>query len=398
MLHQPLYNIDDLGFSGLSKFSELLSVDNIQVQELYDLHELEAIPATSSCLLIGPYTSKNNNSLISNHLDDYIKKGGMVLVLGEHDNLAKLNTHQNEIIKPYGLQFSTEAWSNSELWPIAKSTINSLETRLYYPTTVSGGKTLLKFQKYSLACSKTIEKGTVVAIGDAEWLWNMNSVHGIQENDNYLFFKFLLQIKTPSRHSHPNAILRKLISDYKDLNFSLNPRKISKTHKKHMIVFSPNTYLGNHSNQEGLVKAVRKMKFFDHLTYTIPNELKSLISLNKGILAEEKQQAKISFNLLKNNSLTLHSSPLIIKGHNDLSVLLKSKKNITHFFNLIPTVSEVSSVTFNAKSKITQPSWPLIMKNNKYFIFTSKSLISDTFFKTSKGEQILKHVETWAKN
>ncbi|MFH0925211.1 MAG: hypothetical protein V1872_06205 [bacterium] len=217
--HRQSYSIWDTKFMGYSKLGERI-IDHGYKISSNSRSISELIPALSfkDILVLGianyeSYTLQEADSLIS-----FIKNGGGVLIIGEHDNVFKIGEFQNRISQLFNVSFNndhifdknrigglkiTNQLSPSTLvtWIKVKSDYFNLENIYFYTscsinvpkdgTILAKASTASEPESAIVAASCTYGKGKIVWLGDSEFLWNGNKLFGVEHGEN---IKFILRI------------------------------------------------------------------------------------------------------------------------------------------------------------------------------------------------------------
>lgn len=159
-------------------------------------------------------------------LTDYVKRGGNVLLLSEHDNLFRNAENQNKLSQPFGIQtlptgvFTTRKDTGNPVWIWSTAPrLRVSKFQFYYaaPLKLQGAAKPLvlaqqpkRWKHRVLGAISRLGQGRFVALGDAEIFWDGNPKMGLSHANNLLFvqklFAFFFEKKrSPSSHSRPTS-------------------------------------------------------------------------------------------------------------------------------------------------------------------------------------------------
>ncbi len=216
-----LYSPFDSGFSGMSLLCSLLKKSGYTVS-LNSMPLNDRIPklASSDTIILGLFINSSYSEHELKHLDQFLVKGGTLIVLGEHDNLFNNNHIQNKLLNPYGMSFSSlPKHTTKDLWPFIKPNNDKLsKIRMYYPCNIQCKNAVVLChlksdnKSFPVCATKQVGSGKIIALADAELLWNMDQRHGINEVGNFSFLKSLLPKTTKPDHHKKTPQLKKATS------------------------------------------------------------------------------------------------------------------------------------------------------------------------------------------
>ena len=212
--YEQVYSPFDEGFSGMSMLCNFLRKNryDVSVNFLSLKKILPAIEPSGKILFLGAamYRRYSNDDLSA--IDEFLKRGGSVIALAEHDNLFEFSDMQNELVKKYGIEIQATGAEGAgvtileRIWPKCVSEkLNISNIRVYYPAPLllsASAKPLLQISNFALRSKKIIGafdhtgKGKIAVIGDAEIFWNMSEGFGAHNPENLQFFLKLCNFLT----------------------------------------------------------------------------------------------------------------------------------------------------------------------------------------------------------
>jgi len=238
----------DTGFMGYSDLSIMLLKSGFWVSS-NSRSLLELLEEISEDTIIVFGVAKGHSVFTEEELsglEAYVRNGGSLLILGEHDNMFGSSDFQNPLMERFGLRFDPVAvvsqqnkdqaskmdffwpWFSSGPWHIS-------DIRFFLPGVIATAdpddilamtdETTLPGHAV-LAILQEVGKGRVVACADAEFLWNGNDVMGLKVGNNMEFirriFLWLAQKEIPKRHVfdpppvHSSRVRGRVLFDLQD--------------------------------------------------------------------------------------------------------------------------------------------------------------------------------------
>lgn len=205
--HGNVWGIWDTGFYGYSEFARTIKQQKILVSLNAEKLELllGQIPEADLfqkilVLNVAKYKSYTNEEISS--VESFVKKGGKLIIIGEHDNMYGVSDFQNAIASRFGLFFNhnsvgnpyiSERRSQSDVFNL-KNVFDQLSASIRYS---SKDATVLLFinennRKVPTCVGVKVGKGKVVALGDSELFWNGDGKVGINRGENKQFLLHLI--------------------------------------------------------------------------------------------------------------------------------------------------------------------------------------------------------------
>jgi hypothetical protein len=219
---EQVYSPFETGFTGFSTFNKNLkkwglsiSVNNFPLDLV-----LKDLKGPGNILFLGVAINQKYSQESLNALDDFLKRGGGILLTVEHDNLFKNATFQNAFIEKYGISTQKfqalakeKSWKKS-IWPFCSSSnFNLQKIQMYLPAPLKikgDAKTLLYVENplkkdfQIVGAWKKVGKGNLVVLGDVEIFWNMTSNTGIRQGNNLVFMKNIVELLAPGKELNSN--------------------------------------------------------------------------------------------------------------------------------------------------------------------------------------------------
>lgn len=302
---EQVYSPFDTGFAGLSRFSILIKKmgGEVSLNSRPLSRILLEISSEGKILILGPAMFKSYKKEDLTAIDNFIKKGGGVLVLVEHDDLFKNATFQNQLIEKYGIKALPESAiseldvGREKIWPKVKSKLLELENLSFYLPA------LLKIQKPAKVLASLVntngliplnvgairkdEKGSLIVLGDIEILWNMTVKSGIRNGNNQKFLEKVIGL-LKGKTKRPN----------------LQKKPKSKPTQKKILFYSKGWAQGPSDSLSGLSKLARA---FEKIGYSITQseDLRYPEDFKLIIWANPLKQIKVPKALLKSKKLLL---------------------------------------------------------------------------------------------
>ena len=232
--NEQVYSPFDTGFSGMSRFAirirELGGSVSINTRPLPDF--LPKLKGKNTILILGVAMYRAYQDSAVKAIKEYLHNGGSVFLMIEHDNLLGNAGFQNKLLQEFDIRaLPTSAIAQgttpqARFWPYCESTeFNLQKVQLFLPAPLEIADetfSLLKVsnpgnRKYTtVAVKRTIGRGTVIALGDAEAAWNGFNLVGIDVAENGAFidqaFSLLAGIQDKTKNktipSRPAAICK----------------------------------------------------------------------------------------------------------------------------------------------------------------------------------------------
>jgi hypothetical protein len=197
----------DTGFEGMSILTAELRKRGISVSiNSRPLHKFLAHYRGPGRVLVMGMPTVQSGQYRANDvaaIDSFVKSGGGVLSMYEHDNAYNNHQIQKKLLARYGVTafkenaFGPETTPDLNMWPRSSSSFLGINNiKLYYAASLrlSDGaepfsivdNPLLKDHAINGAINRK-HGGTVVVLGDYEILWNMTPESGIRYGNNLAF-------------------------------------------------------------------------------------------------------------------------------------------------------------------------------------------------------------------
>ncbi len=198
--HDNVWGIWDTGFYGYSEFAIILksmgiivSCNTRQIDSLlgYYKNNPEGKILIVNVAKYRQYLRGEIRSIV-----EFVKLGGRLLVIGEHDNMYNSSDFHNSLLSNFGITINNDYVgnsSNSERKAISKIfKLYDVYDQLAASITGPSKQTILLHgfknkQKVPIAIGLLYGKGRVIVIGDSELFWNGDEKIGIHHGDNRLF-------------------------------------------------------------------------------------------------------------------------------------------------------------------------------------------------------------------
>ncbi len=216
---EQLYSPFDFGFSGMSRFGNLLQRHKVLVtlNSLPLEKFLPTLKTQGTLLFLGvamyaKYTSQEISAIKS-----FVHRGGAVTIIGEHDNYFDNGTFQNKLTKEFGVKIRFDqalgkrTSFKDHYWPECVAKIFNMDNiYLYVPVSLALSKNaqpLIKLknplirEKAIVASVTKHGKGKVIVLGDAEIFWNMTKESGIRKAQNQKLLLTLFSYATQFKQS-----------------------------------------------------------------------------------------------------------------------------------------------------------------------------------------------------
>jgi len=208
--HNNAWYIKDTGFFGYSEFANTLRSKNILVSVcesnfLTTINNQHGKNAVSTMLIINAGKQQKYLSDEINSIKKFVKNGGRLFVIGEHDNMFGSSEFHNSLLKNFGIRFNYDSVGNPEANERqTESTVFQLEN-IYDQLSCSIGiiskpskyKILLEgfalYNQRKIICAGfDYGRGRVVVLGDSEMFWNGNNKIGMFRGDNKKFLESII--------------------------------------------------------------------------------------------------------------------------------------------------------------------------------------------------------------
>lgn len=447
------YSAFDTGFAGLSQFTEIVYQKKGHVWQNYRPLE-EVLPQLKgdTLVVLGVSLTRNYKVQTINALESYVKSGGHLLVLVEHDNFLNNARKQNQLLKRFGVKaYYGKARANEKnwkkhIWPVVKSPLFQLNNiRVFLPAPLKyegNNKTLLKIKNplnKSYSVVGTInedQKGRVIVLGDMEILWNMQKDTGINYGDNRAFFKKLLGHLFTSQkdqkltfnkggkknlfvYTCQNAMeLKDTLGSVTKLAQSLNKRgynissgchppkdsivlitapikKLPKWSKEHRLILIADGQSDDLKNKtfKSIMKEDLKLKITDK-DYDYPlNETLTDYGLRVGSesLAHMSEPSFITDGQLMGSSVSLKRSAVLINQSEDNETLGLSQKS--HALSHVVPQNDDFSKAFEKNEMPKQ--YPFLIKNKRVFLISDLELVNNQFYHLPQAKIIEGLIADW---
>ncbi len=207
--HSQYWSIWNPGIMGYSKMAELLIDHGFNVsQNNIPLDKRVRSMESGDILFLGvassPFSNYTENEL--KEIDEFVKRGGKLIVTAEHENLFGLNDFQNKLANRYGVHFRDDLVINEEdniersFWPKAESDLFDLENigfwgtcSLNYPSSAQELATVEFVDEEgdrrieATVVGLDVQDGRIAFIGDTHPFWNGKEDMGIDYGENREF-------------------------------------------------------------------------------------------------------------------------------------------------------------------------------------------------------------------
>ncbi|RLA62136.1 MAG: hypothetical protein DRQ88_00935 [Epsilonproteobacteria bacterium] len=381
---EQVYSPFDTGFSGLSQFyknlknwAPLVSVNSRPLDKL--LYDLDG---PGNILFLGVAMNQKYNQQILKALDDFLKRGGGVLVSVEHDDLFKNAQFQNSFIQKYGITAVKEkavakenSWRDS-IWPLCYSPFFKLEdVRVYLPAPLNiegDAKPLLYLKnpykkEYNLVGAyKKVGKGILVVLGDVEIFWNMNPDTGVRAGKNLIFIKKLVNLLAPESNKKSYPKFKKILSN-----------------KKKVLFYQSGKGSGPDVSLSGLSKFARYLNIQGY-NIEIKSEVQDFLQYDLVVISTPLETVKNIPKLVKAKKILLISDGMsnILSYHLDFTKILKNDLGLS--FSTSDYANPANGILKYWGHKFFKGS--LISRERNHFFSTKGAIYRATFVeKTDKG-------------
>jgi len=450
--HQ-VYSAFDTGFAGLSQFSEIVYKNKGHVWQNYEPLE-EVLPKIKSetLLILGVSLIHSYKKETIDAVENYVKKGGHLLVLLEHDNFFNNAKKQNQLIQRFGVKayygkaMAKERNWKKNIWPQAQSPLFNLNNiRLFLPAPLKYGKNntaLLKIMNplnkaYNVVATiNESQKGKVIVLGDMEILWNMQKDTGINFGDNKNFFTKMLSYLFPQRQEKKpkfNQGFKKNLFVYTcqngmDLRDSLGgvtkfikginrlgynvkygckaPKdsivlittpikklpQLDANHKFILVADGQSNDLKN-KNFESILKNDLRLKINQKVyDYPLNKILRPYgLEINSSSLTPIKDPSFIMEAEIKGSPLILRRSAVISDISHKNDILGFSKKGYALEY-VVPQYNDVNKI-FEKKGDLKK--YPFLIKNERVFLISDLELINNQFYHLPQAKIIENLIVKW---
>ncbi len=199
---EQVYSPFDVGYSGMSRLTRALRYDGARVRLSSQSLEtfLPTFHGLDRVLVLGVAMERTWRPAELAAIHAFLRAGGGVLVVVEHDDLFHNATFQNQLTTAYGISTLPElalaqATQPAPGWPTCGADRFGLEEIVLYgpaPLALETPAEELAVVSHPerpehrvvAAANLHIGAGRMVVLGDAEVLWNMTPVSGIRQGDN----------------------------------------------------------------------------------------------------------------------------------------------------------------------------------------------------------------------
>lgn len=224
--------IYDAGVSGLSHFTNLLKQQGVAVSMCYDsLLSIDRSESFKKCIFLNPrfylsYTEKEIEFLL-----EFVREGGSLLIVSEHDDAYKIASNLNWLLKKIGVVDQLKGYYDKsktsffeQIWPILASKKYDIDRLcLNYSSVFSFSEEWELIFDEDLNRSvarggiRSFGKGRIAVIGDYEIFWNFGFLPLFEKNENPFF---MLRLVSDLMYNDPFYFERdKEVSDSFDFSF-----------------------------------------------------------------------------------------------------------------------------------------------------------------------------------
>jgi len=222
----------DTSFEGMSDLSRLLSRHGCSVEASWrPLEEtLRALTGPGQVMVLGIPWGAQYSDAARAALDRFMRAGGGVLVISEHDNIYGNATAQNALTERYGVitkaahaqtqeqdpKSANGRWTRVTVAEPARASSLAVaqaafeHARVYWPAPLqvsAPARALLHVREPSdaqhatVAATSAVGDGLLMVLGDLELLWNMAPFAGMQLPDNQALARQLFGVLAPRAHT-----------------------------------------------------------------------------------------------------------------------------------------------------------------------------------------------------
>jgi len=217
---EQTYSPYETGYSGMSGLTLALKKSGVSVSlNSIPLEKfLENYSGKGKILVLGPAINRRYGKKEIDALEKFLKSGGGILAIVEHQDLYGNITFQNDFIKKFGiaaLNDATIAVGNNfreKQWAYCGCGVWNIDNiELYYPAPLKiDSKCRKLLEMYNpenpklniTAALNDSNNGKLAVLGDAEILWNMKEPIGINNINNKLFLLKLFDYLSSSEEKY----------------------------------------------------------------------------------------------------------------------------------------------------------------------------------------------------
>ncbi len=214
--HNNPWGIRDTGFYGYSGFARTLMDHGVTVTRISGSLERAVMTHAGSAagkvlvLTVAKFSTYTPEERAAAEL--FVRNGGSLLCIGEHENIYGSSDFQNQILRQFGMEFNNdfvgeiipeEKLEKSDLSVLNQRGVSEvLGLRNIHHLLSASIKTLrddsdtvelLRGDGKTIGAGRRHHKGRVAAVGDSELFWNGDGAIGIGSGDNGLFLIRLFQ-------------------------------------------------------------------------------------------------------------------------------------------------------------------------------------------------------------